>query len=618
MKNQFHSVLVLLITILVNSFLHAQEIKVEPAFWWIGMNNPELQLLVYAENIAESEVEIKYKGIELVKVNKVENPNYLFIDLKIQPDAKPGKFNIEFLKKNGKNDIVFYELKKRKKISEDYKGFDNSDVIYLIMPDRFSNGNPENDSHPDMLEKADRNNPDGRHGGDLQGIINHLDYISNLGVTAAWLTPFQENNRPKYSYHGYAISDFYKTDPRIGTNKDYVKFVEECHKRDLKVIMDVVLNHCDTTHWFIRDLPSQDWIHQFPEFTRSNFRTPVQLDPYASDFDKEKMLNGWFDRFMADLNHDNPFLLKYLIQNTIWWIESAGLNGIRLDTQPYSEKEHVATWAKSIFEEYPDFNIVGEAWLQKIAITAYWQKDANNVDGYNSNIPSVTDFPMHSAISQAFNENEGWAEGMARLYYILAQDFLYANPEMNLIFPDNHDLSRFYQNMQKDIRKYKMGLSFILTTRGIPMIYYGTEILMVGKEHAGHGYIRRDFPGGWPNDTINAFIPDGRTVIQNEAFDFLKNLLNWRKEKEVIQTGKLKQFVPENGIYVYFRYNENETVMIVLNNNDEERSFETGRYNEVIKDYSKGYEIISKSELNDISNISISAKSAMIIELYNK
>ncbi|NOZ45753.1 MAG: glycoside hydrolase family 13 protein [Chlorobi bacterium] len=604
-----------LIIFLIAFNIFGQKIKIEPAFWWVNMNNPKLQLLVYARNISTYEVSIRNKNIELVKINKVENPNYLFLDLIITKKASAGVFNIDFTNKANKKITYKYELKKRQKPANEHVGFNSSDVIYLVMPDRFSNGNIKNDSPEGMMEKADRENPDGRHGGDLQGIINHLDYISNLGVTAIWLNPFQENNRPQYSYHGYATTNFYKTDPRFGTNKDYKHFVNECHNKNLKVIIDIVLNHCDTNNWLIKDLPSPDWIHQFPEFTRTNYRIPAILDPHGSEYDRNLMLNGWFDQIMADLNHKNPFLATYLIQNTIWWIEYAGIDGIRLDTQPYSDKDFVAGWAKQIFNEYPNFNIVGEAWLQKIALTAYWQKNANNTDGYNSNIPSVTDFPLCFAIASALNEHEGWAEGMNRLYYILAQDFLYAHPENNLIFVDNHDLTRFYQSIGGNLDKFKMGLAFLLTTRGIPMIYYGTELAMGGSESEGHGYIRKDFPGGWPNDKNNAFVAEGRSNEQNETFNYLQNILNWRKNAAVISTGKLMQFLPENNIYVYFRYNQNKTVMVVLNNNDSEQTIKTERYNEAIKGNTTGFDIIMKKQIDHISEFSIAPKSAMIIEL---
>jgi neopullulanase len=604
-------VLFLLFCIQLN--VNAIEVKkVEPPFWWANMKNANLQLMVYGEDIGDTEVSTKSEELIIKKVNRVENKNYLFIDLDLS-NVKPGE--IEFaLKGKGKTKFT-YEIKERINDTKRHQGFGPEDVIYLLMPDRFANGDSENDSKESMLEKVNRSNPDGRHGGDLKGIINHLDYIKKLGPTTLWINPFQENNNPKYSYHGYAITDFYNTDERYGTNSDYLQLVEQCHNRDMKIIMDIIFNHCGINHWMIKDLPMEDWINQWPEFTKSNFRASTIMDPYASDFDKEKMLKGWFDTNMPDLNQKNLFVRNYLIQNTIWWIEYSGIDGIRLDTQPYSYKEMITEWGERIFKEYPNFHVVGEAWLQKIAITAYFQKDAKNNDGYNSNLPSVTDFPMHGAINNAFNENDTWTDGIARLYYIIAQDFLYAHPDQNVIFVDNHDLNRFFQSVGHDLRKYKMGMTFLLTTRGIPMIYYGTEILMAGEEHKGHGDIRKDFPGGWPNDEKNAFTKDGRTDEQNEAFNFLSNLLNWRNQTPVIHSGKLMHYIPNDGLYVYFRYNEEKTIMVILNNKEEAKEIDLDMYKENIGGKTKAYEVISNQEIDFENGLEIEGKRAMIMEL---
>ncbi|MGD9991988.1 MAG: glycoside hydrolase family 13 protein [Salinivirgaceae bacterium] len=590
--------------------------KVEPMNWWVGMKNPNLQLMVYGENIASTQPEINYQGVELKKVNRVENPNYLFLDLHIDEATEPGTFTIVF--KEGKKSRLnyAYELKPRNNKQNIHQGFDASDVIYLLMPDRFSNGNPDNDSTKDTREKADRSNPNGRHGGDLQGVINHLDYIADMGFTALWLNPFLENNQEAYSYHGYAISDFYKVDSRHGSNELFVELVDKAHEKGVKVIMDMIFNHWGIAHWMMKDLPEQDWIHQHESFFRSNFRGPVVSDPYASEYDTKQMLTGWFDVNMPDLNQKNPLLATYLIQNTLWWIEYAGLDGIRVDTQPYPYKEFMADWAKAVMAEYPTFNIVGEAWLQKILITSYFQGGAKNKDGYDSQMPAVTDFPMFNAINAAFNQNEGWTDGLAQLYYVLAQDFAYANPSNLVIFPDNHDLNRYFESLNKDFNKYKMGLAFLLTTRGIPQIYYGTEILMDGQEHQGHGFIRKDFPGGWAGDTINAFTGDGLGTQQKEAQDFVRNLLNWRKNNEVIHKGKLVHFLPNEGVYVMFRHTEDQAVMLVLNNNNEQaKELDANRYREILNQYKSGTEIISGTALSDLTKISIPAKSAMIIEL---
>jgi glycosidase len=612
--------LVAIIFILVISFTHKASTqtveRIEPPFWWTGMVNSQIQLLVHGSNISSTSPEINFPGVEITDVLRIANPNYLFININIKPDIPPGNFEIFF--KQGRTTILtkIYEIRQRKIGSFARRGFDQSDAIYLIMPDRFSNGDTTNDFVDGMEEQTDRSNPDGRHGGDIAGIVNHLDYVKDLGFTAIWCNPLVENNNPYYSYHGYAITDFYKIDPRFGANKDYQRLVNECHKRDMKVIMDVVLNHFSIHHWLMQDLPETSWIHSHDKYTRSNFRAATITDPYASVLDRAQMMTGWFDSHMADLDHSNGYLANYLIQNTIWWIEFSGIDGIRLDTQPYSDKKFVSEWATAIFNEYPRFNIVGEAWMQQEALTAYFQKDANNRDGYNSNIPSVTDFPLYYAINSAFNEKDGWTEGLARLYNVLAQDFLYANPKINLIFTDNHDLNRYYTNTGLNLKKWKMGMAFLLTTRGIPMIYYGSEILMTGEESKGHGEIRKDFPGGWKGDPVNAFISSGRTKEQNEAFNYLKTLLKWRNSNKTVIQGNLKHFIPENETYVYFRYTKDNCVMVAMNNSPNEvKALKTERFAEIMKSYKYGKNVITGQTVNYIDALTLPPKSVLILEL---
>jgi len=589
--------------------------KVEPMNWWVGMNNPNLQLLIHGDQIASTKVVLEYPGVTLNKVTTVENPNYLFLDLIIDPETKPGKFNIQFKNEKKVLENYTYELKARNTKPNIHQGFNSSDVIYLVMPDRFSNGNTANDSVPGMLEGVHRDKQFGRHGGDLQGISNHLDYIINTGFTALWIIPFFENNQPAYSYHGYAISDFYKADPRMGTNDDYAALVDKAHSLGLKMIMDLVFNHCGSAHWFYKDLPSHDWINQHSEFTRSNFRAPAVPDPYASQVDRDKLLSGWFDTNMPDLNQNNPFLATYLIQNTIWWLEFAGVDGLRVDTQPYPYKEFMSKWAKAVLTEYPGINIVGEAWVQEIGITAYFQGGVHNKDGYNSNMPCVTDFPMYDAISNAFKEKEGWSEGLSKLYLLLTQDFLYPRADSLVTFCDNHDLNRYYQTLDHDYNRYKMGLAFLLTTRGIPQIYYGTEILMDGDKGKGDGNIRKDFPGGWPGDKQSAFEASGRTAEQNDAYQFLSTLLKWRKGNMAVQHGKLTHFIPENGIYVYFRTTNHQSVMVILNNNEGTQELNTSRFSELLSGYKSGKEVISGQILETLDKINVPAKTAMIIDL---
>jgi glycosidase len=582
------------------------------------MNYNKIQLMVYGENISLTDVSIHSESVILKKINKTDNPNYLFLDIEIQSNALPGSFDIIFIL--GKKKIAYtYELKLK---SDKKRGFSSADLIYLLMPDRFANGNPENDlpsfensENLPMLEKPDRNNPNGRHGGDIQGVVNHLDYLQNLGVTTLWLNPTLENNNPQYSYHGYAITDFYKTDPRHGTNEDYKKLSDELHKRGMKLIMDMIFNHCSSNHWWIKDLPSNDWTNTSPEF-HSNFRGSTIPDIHSSQVDLKQMIEGWFDNHMPDLNQNNSFLASYLIQNSIWWIETADLDGIRMDTQPYPFKEFMAEWAKQVHDEYPDITLLGETWLQQPSITAYFSGNSPISGDYDSGLDCVTDFPLYYSTRDAFNQNDGWDTGLADIYYTLAQDFLYGNAYNNVIFLDNHDLDRYYSSVGEDSDKLKMGLSLLMTMRGIPMIYYGTEIMTKGQEHQGHGFIRTDFPGGWNNDKVNAFKPEGRTEKQYEIYSFIKTLADWRKNNKPVTEGKLLHFVPENNVYAYFRYTQDEAVAVFLNNHDtDEKIVNLKRFNEILKNYSIGINIITKEE-NDLSQIlKIPNESAIILEL---
>ncbi len=552
--------------------------RVEPPFWWTEMKDNSLQILLYSKgtDLSSCTVEMKYPGVTLGEVTKVENPHYLFVNLTVSPEAKPGV--IPFTIRHGKKATqLTYELKARVNDGAGIQGFNSSDVMYLIMPDRFANGEPKNDSVPGMYEGAHRAKPFGRHGGDIQGIRKQLDYITDLGVTALWLNPVLENNQRSSSYHGYAITDLYAVDKRFGGNAEYLALIDDCHKRGMKVIQDMVMNHIGNEHWLVKDLPQKDWLHQFPEFTRSNYRSTVVSDPYHASADAKLMNDGWFDTTMPDVNQSNPLFAKYLIQNTIWWIEYARIDGIRMDTYPYPDKHFMAEWARQVMDAYPSFNIVGEVWIDDVATTAYWQKGAGNADGYESHLPSVTDFPMFFAVPRALNSKPGWDSGLMELYTLLCKDFNYPNPNNNVVFLDNHDVSRFFFLCQKDIRKYKQGMLFLLTTRGVPQLYYGSEILMDG-DGAHHPDVRLDFPGGWAEDPVNAFDRKGRTDAQEEAHAFLRTLLHWRKNQTVIHSGRLTHYIPHGNVYVYFRRNDEKTVMVILNGNNKDVKLDTGRF----------------------------------------
>ncbi len=618
--NIFSSMKGFLITILLflSMFIASAQntIKVEPPNWWVGMKNPDLQLMVYAKDIGRAvKIEMDYPGVALVSIDRTDNPNYLFLNLRINETAQSGNFDISFWYSESESSVYKYYLNQRREGSAQRKGFDSSDVMYLLFPDRFSNGDDINDTFEGMPDKFDRKDLYARHGGDIQGIINHLDYIKNLGMTAIWINPVLESNQPWQSYHQYAITDFYNVDRRFGSNELYQQLVDKAHSKGLKIIKDMIFNHCGNNHWWVSDLPSADWLNQWPEFTRTNYRIPAMFDPHASEADKKLMADGWFDKHMPDLNQRNPYLAKYFIQNSIWWVEYANLDGIRMDTHPYPDKDFMATWTRSVMEEYPNFNIVAETWVNYPAWVAYWQMGALNRDGFDSGIPTVMDFPLCYAINKAFDESDGWDIGLHRLYEILAHDFLYTDLNNILIFADNHDVSRFMKSKDLAIGRYKLGMAFLLTTRGIPQIYYGTEVLMDGDDANGHGVLRQEFSGGWPDHKRSAFTPQGRTKKENEAWNYMSTLLNWRKTATAVHNGKLVQFIPENEVYVYFRQNEEQTVMVILHNGYQPKVLRTERFNEILRDFSSGVDIIAEKELVDLQRIQLSPRSAMVIEL---
>jgi neopullulanase len=591
------------------------DLRIEPPFWWEGMKLHDIQLVVYGENIAGLQPVIQSKEVVITNITRPGNVNYMFIDIAIDIQAKSG-FEIQFLSKTKKiKNTYYYDLKKRGEGSPNRVGVNSSDAIYLLMPDRFSNGVPENDSFSDMPEKVNRDSLSGRHGGDIRGIINHLDYIRDMGFTAIWTNPVLENNMFSQSYHGYAITDFYRVDRRLGSNEDYLELVSKSHKMGIKVVKDMIFNHAGTRNYLIQEPPMKDWVHVWPEYTSSNYRGEVISDPYASTYDYIRMNNGWFDTTMADLNQSNPFVLHYLVQNSIWWIEYAGIDAVRMDTYPYPDKDAMAKWAETVMEEYPGFTIIGEAWLKEPALTSYWQKDACHTGGYNSYINSVFDFPLYFAVNKSFTETESWEKGWSRIYTILCQDRLYPNPNDLVIFPDNHDLERFSEVIGGNIDKYKLAMAFYATTRGIPQFYYGTEIMMGSKPYFGHGSLRKEFPGGWTDTSKNAFTGKGLSSKEAEAQTFMKDLLNWRKDKEVIHTGNLKHFIPENGLYVYCRYNNSESVVVILNKNTASTQFIWDKYKELIIGHEKAIDILSGKEYSLQQPISLAPVTPLILEL---
>ncbi|MEI7508985.1 MAG: glycoside hydrolase family 13 protein [Flavobacterium sp.] len=602
--------------LLISSFSFAQIDRVEPPFWWSDMNLSDVQIMFYGKNIAENQVAVS-NGIVIKGIQKTENPNYVFIIIDTK-NVIAQDLVFTFKNKN-KSFTQNYSLKSRRENSKFRKGYDSSDMIYLIMSDRFANGNPNNDSTTETIEKADRNNKNGRHGGDIEGIIKNLDYIKELGATAVWPTPLCEDNDERGSYHTYGQSDVYKIDSRFGTNEDYLRLSAELHKRGMKNIMDYVTNHWGYKHWMMNDLPTYDWLHQFPGYAQTNYRMCTQFDTNASAADAKYCMDGWFVKSMPDLNQSNPLVLNYLIQNAIWWIEYADLDGFRVDTYSYNDKEGIAKWTKAITDEYPHFNIVGEVWMHNQAQMAYWQKDSKigAIENYNSNLPSVMDFTLHDALNGGvLNEDKSnWDKGLIKIYENFTNDFLYPNISNMLVFAENHDTDRFNNIYKNDFNKYKMAMTLIATVRGIPQLYYGSEIGMAGSKNVGDGDIRRDFPGGWNGDTNNAFAASGRTAEQQKFHDFTAKLFNWRKNKEVIHTGKMMHYIPENNVYVYFRYNDTETVMVVMNNNTDKQTIKLNHFKESIKNYQTGTDVLSGKQINLKDDLEIEGKSVFVFEL---
>jgi len=613
--------LYMMILTLLTHTAFAQLERVEPPNWWIGFEDNTLQLLVREPGISAYTPEIDYKGVSITEVHKADSPNYLFIDLLIRPTAGAGTFELTFRAKGKKKLRHNYELKRRNRPSEEYMGFDSSDVIYLITPDRFANGDPSNDIVKGLKEeRIDRKDDYARHGGDIKGITNHLDYIDKMGFTAIWSCPLLTNDMPRTSYHGYAITDLYQIDPRFGNMDDYLDLSNKASERGIKLVMDQVANHCGSEHWWMKDLPFSDWVNYQKPFkkgeqtTYSNHRRTSNQDMYASEIDRTEMADGWFTDSMPDLNQRNPFMAKYLIQNSIWWVESAGLGGIRQDTYPYPDKQFMSDWAGAIMREYPNFSIVGEEWSYNPLLVGYWQRGAQNKDGYESNLRSSMDFPMQRQIVQAVTEEESWDKGLVKLYEGLANDFHYPSPSDLLIFPDNHDMDRIHTQTGEDMALTQMALASVLMLPRIPQVYYGTEILMENSAKPGdHGLIRTDFPGGWEGDSVNAFLGEGLRDDQKEMQEFSRALLQFRKKSKAIHSGKTTHFAPKDGIYVLFRSLNEETVVLILNKNEEPMTLDLDRFKEMKLQGKTLTNVITGGDIPWSDKLELNSKGALIL-----
>ena len=589
--------------------------RVEPASWWTGMHNPKLQLMVYGHDIAQCAPKISYPGVTLQAVHKVENPNYLFLDITISPAAKPGTFDIHFTKKGEAGTVTKYTLSARSKDANRNLGVTSKDLIYLIMPDRFANGDKSNDVVPGMREGTmTRDSMYSRHGGDIQGVMDHLDYIKDLGITTVWMTPEVENDMPHASYHGYAVTDLYKIDPRYGTNELYRSYVEKCHALGLKVIKDVVPNHIGSEHWMMHDMPFKAWVHQWPHYTNSSYRDQPVMDPHASMADKKIMLDGWFVPTMPDMNESNAYVATYLTQNYIWWLEYAGIDGLRIDTYPYNDAAFMANWAMAVKAEFPHVTLFGETLVNSVLSQAFFTQGNTVSRGFDTHLNGVTDAQIKDAIAEAINGKPGWNDGANRLYATLALDFVYQDASRNVVFLDNHDMSRFMSVIGEDAVKFKSGIALLLTMRGIPQLYYGTELGMKNYSNPD-GLVREDIRGGWAEDKVNKFTSAGRNERETDLHDYVRALANFRKSSSALQTGKLMQYLPQDGVYVYFRYDNQQTVMIAYNSNEKEAALKTERFAERMSISAGAKNVISGQMVNDVSGLKIPAKTTLVLEL---
>lgn len=593
------------------------DLRVEPPNWWTGMLHNRVEVLVRREGLADWTVRLgDARGVTLEKTVRGDSPNYLFLTLNIAAGAPQQKVSLVF-SRPGSNETFVHEYPIwQRNTAPKAQGLDSRDVVYLIMPDRFANGDPSNDNVPGMLDSLNRNALLGRHGGDLKGILDRLDYLQDLGITAIWLNPELENDQAEASYHGYAITDLYRIDRRLGSNELFRDLVRACHDRGIKMVRDVVPNHIGSNHYWMRDLPTKDWLNVWPEMTITTYRAPTLLDPYASEYDKKRFNDGWFVPSMPDLNQRNPHLANYLIQQAIWWVEYAGIDAFRIDTYTYSDQEFMSRFCREIRNEYPAIHLFGEVWEYGVIPQGFFADNQPMTRAkFDSNLPGVVDFQLTFAIQEALTKEQGWTDGAARIYYTLAQDYFYEDPTRNVTMLDNHDMTRFFSVVGENLNKYKSGIAFLLTMRGIPQLYYATEILDTGFEAPSHGNIRKDFPGGWPGDPVNKFAAAGRTPQENEAFDFVRTLLRYRHATPALQTGRLMQFVPEDGVYAYFRYDAAKTVLVLLNTANAERTVDTGRFAERMQGFSRAKDVVTGRVLTDLGKIRVERNSPLVLEL---
>ena len=606
---------ILLAALLISPAIAGPIDRIEPPFWWQGFVHNELQIMVHGHGIGEFDVSIDYPGVTVNRIERVDSPNYVFVYVDIADSAKPGTMSLQF--RNGDLSVARdYELREKNPDSAHVTGFTAADVIYMITPDRFANGDASNDTIEALGDAQDRSDDYGRHGGDLAGIAERLEYIRDMGFTAVWLNPILENAMPESSYHGYAMTDLYEVDPRYGSNEQYLAMASKMRSMGIGLVMDMVANHIGSGHWWMDDLPTADWLN-FPDTRQiaTHKRTTIQ-DPYASELDKRSHADGWFAETMPDLNQRNALLADYLVQNTLWWTEYLGLAGIRMDTHPYPDKHYMAEWSRRVMQEYPDLVLTGEEWTGNPAIVAYWQRGKDNHDGYVSYMPSMLDFPLQIALMKSLTEEVPWWDSpWTSVYEMLGNDFLYPEPFKLVIFPDNHDMSRIYTQVDEDYDLYRMAMVYYATMRGIPTFYYGTEVLMSHPGTESHGAIREEFPGGWPDSVKNAFTGEGLTDVERDAQEFVRRLLNWRKQKPVIHTGKLMQYAPMKQVYAYFRYDETDTVMVVMNQGQETATLELARFSERLSGKQSAEDVITGRRYGLNRTLTLEPRSVLLLDV---
>jgi neopullulanase len=589
--------------------------RIEPPNWWAGMKGQQLELMLHAPNIADWKPSLRHPGIQLLDTYMSGNPNFLWLQLQISPQIRPGWLTVQLHK--GKETLnVRYELQARTAGSAAREGFTSADVVLNLMPDRFANGDPTNDNQPGFDDQANRQSLQDRHGGDIAGIVKNLDHIATMGYTAVWPTPLIENRQPKHSYHGYASTDNYRIDPRYGSNEDYRHMVETARQKGLKVIQDIVPNHIGNHHWWMRDLPTHDWLSNRNQYIQTNHARTTVSDPYASAQDREGFTGGWFTRTMPDLNPRNPRVANYLIQNAIWWAEYSGIAGFRVDTYGYSDAGFINEWTRRIRQEYPRLGIVGEEWTDNPAVQSYWVRGRTQANGYRSHLPSVMDFVLQGQLIKALTESEGWNTGFKRLFESLVNDQLVQHPDDLMLFDGNHDTPRLFSVLGEDPALARMALAYVLTMKRTPQLYYGTEVLMTSpKKHDDFDGFRADFPGGWAGDTVNAFTGEGLSATQKEHQQWLKRLLNWRKAQSVIHHGKLMHFVPENGTYVLVRYNEQTRVAVIFNKNNSESTLDTARFSEVLPMHAQATDVMTRKTLTWGPSLQLPPRSVTILQM---